>query len=71
MMIGECSDFVDTSIGSPQGSVFSPILFACFINDMSDHIRNCIVFIFMLTISRFILYRWVQGRESVGCSCQR
>jgi hypothetical protein len=36
MIIGECSDSVDISIGSPQGSVFSPILYACFINDVGD-----------------------------------
>jgi hypothetical protein len=32
---------VDISIGSPQGSVLSPILFACFTNDVGDHVRNC------------------------------
>jgi hypothetical protein len=37
MSNGECSDSVDISIGSPQGSVLSLILFACFIND----VRNC------------------------------
>jgi hypothetical protein len=31
---------VDISIGSPQGSDISPILFACFIDDVGDHGRN-------------------------------
>jgi hypothetical protein len=34
-------DSVNSSIGSSQGSVRLPILFACFINDVGDHVRNC------------------------------
>jgi hypothetical protein len=40
MIIGECLDSVDLSIGSPQVGILSPILFGCFINDVGDHIRN-------------------------------
>jgi hypothetical protein len=41
MINGNCSDSVDISIGSRQGSVLSPILFACFINDVGDYVRYC------------------------------
>jgi hypothetical protein len=41
MIDGNCSDSVDISIDNPQNSVLSPILFACFINDVGDHFRNC------------------------------
>jgi hypothetical protein len=41
MINEECSDSVDMSIGSPQGSDLLPILFACFINDVGDNVRNC------------------------------
>jgi hypothetical protein len=41
MINGECLDSVDISIGSPQASVLSSIFFACFINDVGDHVRNC------------------------------
>jgi hypothetical protein len=71
---GKCLDSVDISIGSLQGSVLSPFLFACFINDVDDHVRN----------SRFHLYAddlqiyTVDGCGDVnwlvalvnGCSCQ-
>jgi hypothetical protein len=39
MINGHCLDI--SIIGSPEGSVLSPILFACFINDVGDHVRNC------------------------------
>jgi hypothetical protein len=56
MINGECSDSVDISIGSPQGSVLLPILFACFINNVGDHVYLIVGFIFMLTIFKFILW---------------
>jgi hypothetical protein len=60
MIDGECSDSVDISIGSPQCSVLSPILFACFINDVGIIMSVIVGFIFMLTIFKFIL--WMGAR---------
>jgi hypothetical protein len=34
-------DVVSVEMGSLQGSVLSPILFACFINDVCEQILNC------------------------------
>jgi hypothetical protein len=55
MINGESSDSVDISNGSPQGSVFSPILFACFINNVGDHVRNS-KFHLYADVFRFILW---------------
>jgi hypothetical protein len=63
MINRECSDSVDISIGSPQGSVLSPILFACFINDVGDHVRNCR---FHLYADDFQIYT-VDGCGDVNC----
>jgi hypothetical protein len=46
MINGECSDSIVISISSPQGSFLSQILFACFINDVGDHVRNCSVHLY-------------------------
>jgi Reverse transcriptase (RNA-dependent DNA polymerase) len=37
----ETSSEQSVSSGSPQGSILSPILFACFINDIKDAVRHC------------------------------
>jgi hypothetical protein len=66
MINGKCSDSVDISIGCPQGSVLSPILFACFINDVVDHVRNCRFHLYADDLQ--IICGWVRGRELVGCS---
>jgi hypothetical protein len=41
MVDGEFSDVASVEMGNPQGSVLSPILFACFINDVCEQIMNC------------------------------
>jgi hypothetical protein len=41
MVDAEFSDVASVGMGSPQSCVLSPILFACFINDVCEQILNC------------------------------
>jgi hypothetical protein len=50
---GECTGSIDV-IDSPQGNVLSPILFACFINDVGDHIRHCRFHLYAVDVNQLV-----------------
>ena len=42
---GKCSEWTPVRSGTPEGSILSPLLFALFVNDLSDTIKtNCLLF---------------------------
>ena len=42
---GQCSSWVPVSSGTPEGGLISPLLFACFINDLPETIQSdCLMF---------------------------
>ena len=40
---GKCSEWVSVPTGTPEGSILSPILFACFINDLPQNVNTDIL----------------------------
>jgi hypothetical protein len=41
MVDGEFSDVASVEMGSPQGSILSPIVFVCIITNVCERILNC------------------------------
>ena len=42
---GKCSQWTDVLSGTPEGGLLSPLLFACFINDLPDSLQSdCLMF---------------------------
>ena len=42
---GKCSSWTPVSSGTPEGSIISPLLFACFINDLPAAVQsNCLMY---------------------------
>ena len=44
-MNGKCSQWAPVLSGTPEGGLLSPLLFACFINDLPDCVQSdCLMF---------------------------
>ena len=63
---GQCSSWVPVTSGTPEGGHLSPLLFACFINDLPDAVihSDCVIFADDCKLYR----RVIKGLESTLCS---
>ena len=52
-MKGKCSEWAAVPSGTPEGGILSPLLFACFINDLPEHVEaNAFMFAYDLKMYR-------------------